>query len=102
MTKEKPNIKNLSSNLKRLSEITDWFESQEEIDIEEGLKKVKEAAALIKASKERLKTIENEFEEIKKEVDIEESDSEEEGEKDIGAEENEKHGDESDSKGIPF
>ncbi len=78
MTEEKPNIKNLSSNLKRLSEITDWFEGQEEIDIEEGLKKVKEAAALIKASRERLKTIENEFEEIKKEVDIEESDSEEE------------------------
>jgi len=78
MTEEKPNIKNLSSNLKRLSEITDWLEGQEEIDIEEGLKKVKEAAALIKASRERLKTIENEFEEIKKEVDIEESDSEEE------------------------
>ena len=78
MIKEKQNIKNLSSNLKRLSEITDWFESQEEIDIEEGLKKVKEAAALIKASKERLRTIENEFKEIKKEVDIEESDGEKE------------------------
>jgi len=72
MTKEKPNVKNLSSNLKRLSEITDWFENQEEVDVEEGLKKVKEAAALIKVSKERLKTIENEFEEIKKEVDVEE------------------------------
>ena len=71
MTKEKSNVKNLSSNLKQLSEITDWFENQEEVDVEEGLKKVKEAAALIKASKERLKTIENEFEEIKKEVDVE-------------------------------
>lgn len=70
MTEEKPNIKNLSNNLKRLFEITDWFEKQEEVDIEEGLKKVKEAATLIKASKERLKTIENEFEEIKKEVGI--------------------------------
>lgn len=59
--------KNLSDNLKRLSEITDWFENQEEIDVEEGLAKVKEAAALIKASKERLKSVENEFEEIKKE-----------------------------------
>lgn len=71
MTKEKSNTKNLNSNLKQLSEITDWFENQEEIDIEEGLKKVKEAAVLIKASKERLKVIENEFEEIKKEVEIE-------------------------------
>ncbi len=62
--------KDLSSNLKRLSEITDWFENQEEIDIEEGLEKVKEAAVIIKASKERLKSVENEFEEIKKSADI--------------------------------
>ena len=62
--------KNLSNNLKRLSEITDWFENQEEVDVEEGLAKVKEAAVLIKASKERLKAVENEFEEIKKETDI--------------------------------
>ena len=61
--------KSLSSNLKRLSEITDWFENQEEIDVEEGLEKVKEAAALIKASKERLKAVENEFAEIKKEAE---------------------------------
>ena len=74
MPKEKPDIKNLSDNLKKLSEITEWFEGQEDIDIEEGLKKVKEAVGLIKASKERLRAVENEFEEIKKEVDIEEDD----------------------------
>lgn len=78
MPKEKPDIKNLSSNLKQLSKITEWFENQEDIDIEEGLKKVKEAAVLIKASKERLKTIENEFKEIKKEVDLEEENNEDE------------------------
>ena len=72
MTKEKSDNKNLSSNLKQLSEITDWFENQEEVDVEQGLKKVKEAAALIKASQERLKIIENEFEEIKKDVVLEE------------------------------
>jgi len=72
MAKEKPDTKNLNNSLKRLSEITEWFDNQEEIDVEEGLKKVKEAAELIKASKERLKTIENEFKEIKKEIDIEE------------------------------
>ena len=70
MAKEKRNVKNLSDNLKKLSKITQWFESQEEVDVEEGLKKVKEAASLIKASKERLKEVENEFEEIKKEVDV--------------------------------
>ncbi|MCX6759401.1 MAG: exodeoxyribonuclease VII small subunit [Candidatus Nealsonbacteria bacterium] len=72
MAKEKPDTKNLNNSLKRLFEITEWFDNQEEIDVEEGLKKVKEAAELIKASKERLKTVENEFEEIKKEIDIEE------------------------------
>ena len=72
MLKEKPDIKNLSDNLKKLSKITEWFESQEEVDIEEGLKKVKEAVGLIRASKERLRAVENEFEEIKKEADIEE------------------------------
>ncbi|MBI2038461.1 MAG: exodeoxyribonuclease VII small subunit [Candidatus Nealsonbacteria bacterium] len=68
----KKSTKDLSSNLKRLSEITDWFENQEEVDVEEGLEKVKEAAALIKKSKERLKAVENEFEEIKKGADIDE------------------------------
>ena len=69
MVKDKLDAKSLNSNLKRLSEITDWFENQEEIDVEEGLEKVKEAAALIKASKERLKAVENEFEEIAKDQD---------------------------------
>jgi len=73
MVKEKTDAKNLNVNLKRLTEITEWFDAREEIDIEEGLEKVKEAVSLIKASKERLKAIENEFEEIKKEVDSEES-----------------------------
>ena len=63
--------KNLSKNLKRLSEITEWFNSQKEIDVEEGLKKVKEGVELIKFSKSRLKEVENEFEEIKKEIESE-------------------------------
>jgi len=71
MAKEKLDTKNLNDSLKRLAEITEWFDNQEEIDIEEGLKKVKTAVELIKASKERLKTIENEFEEIKKGVEEE-------------------------------
>ena len=80
MAKEKSGTKNLSSNLKRLSEITKWFDNQEEIDVEEGLNKVKEAVLLIKVSKKRLKAIENEFEEIKKEIDIEEKNNEDIGE----------------------
>jgi len=59
---------NLSESLKKLEEIAEWFESREEIDVEKGLEKVKEGAKLIKISKERLEKVENEFEEIKKEM----------------------------------
>lgn len=62
---------NLNNNLKKLSEISDWFDNREEMDVEEGLNKVKEAVVLIKEGKERLKQIENEFEEIKKQVETE-------------------------------
>lgn len=68
MSKE-PSSKNLNDNLKKLEEISKWFDDREEVDVEEGLEKVKEAAILIKESKERLKQIENEFEEVKKEID---------------------------------
>lgn len=71
MSKEKQDNKDLNGNLKRLEEISRWFDSQEEIDVEEGLKKVKESVEIIKASKTRLKEIENEFEEIKKEIEVE-------------------------------
>jgi exonuclease VII small subunit len=69
MTKEDVSTQNLTKNLKQLSEITTWFDNQEEVDIEEGLKKVKQAAELIKTSRKRLQSIENEFEEIKKDID---------------------------------
>jgi len=69
MPKEKLDSKNLNTNLKRLAEITAWFDAQDEVDVEEGLKLVREAVGLILASKERLKAVENEFEEIKKEIE---------------------------------
>jgi exonuclease VII small subunit len=56
----------ISQNIKKLNQIIDWFENQEDLDVELGLKKVKEAMELIKQTKERLKKTENEFEEIKK------------------------------------
>lgn len=76
----KETAQNLNNNLKRLAEITEWFDNQEEIDVEEGLKKVKEAVGLIKTSKTRLKEIENEFEEIKKEIEPEENKEKKENE----------------------
>ncbi len=67
--KNMPQKNDINKNLKDLSEIADWFEKKEDIDVEEGLKKVKEAVKIIKESKQRLKEIENEFEEVKKDVE---------------------------------
>ena len=62
---------NLSENLEKLAAIASWFDEQEEVDIEEGLAKVKDAAGLIKESRERLASVENEFLEIRKEIEDE-------------------------------
>lgn len=61
--------KNLNQSLKKLSSIAEWFEDQEEIDVEAGLAKVKEAADIIKEAKQQFKDVENQFEEIKKEME---------------------------------
>ncbi len=67
----KPEKNNLSQDLQSLEKIVGWFESQEEIDIEEGLQKIRQGAELIQSSKKRLKEVENEFEEIRKTLDQE-------------------------------
>jgi exonuclease VII small subunit len=56
-------------DLKEISAILEWFDSQEELDIEAALEKIKTAGELIKSSKKRLGEIENEFQEVKKAVD---------------------------------
>jgi len=66
MTTQKQNLNEL---LKRLGAIVSWFEGQDEVDVEKGMEHVKEGAKLIKASRERLKDIENEFQEIKKSME---------------------------------
>lgn len=71
MSEKQSEKQNLKQTIKRLSEISNWFDAQEEVDLEEGIKKVKEASALLKASKKRLHEIENEFEEIKRDIEEE-------------------------------
>ena len=89
-----PKKDNLEKSLSELAEISQWFEEQEEVNIEEGLKKVRRGAELIKASKRRLTEVENEFKEIQKEIEkIVGADEEEEGN---DKEEKMQHGD------IPF
>jgi hypothetical protein len=60
---------NLQETLKKLEDIAHWFEQQQDIDVEKGLVKIKEAAELIKASKKRLGEVENEFIEIQKDIE---------------------------------
>jgi len=60
---------NIKEKLSKLEEIASWFEKQKEVDVEEGLKRVKEGNALVKELRERLREVENEFEELKKDLD---------------------------------
>ncbi len=66
--------KKLKDSLKEIENIINWFDEQEEIDVEMGLEKVKDGVALIKISKEKLGNLENEFKKVKadlgKEIDL--------------------------------
>lgn len=59
---------NLTESLAELNGIVTWFDEQDDVDVEQGLEKVRDAAKLIKDSKTRLAQIENEFKEIEKEM----------------------------------
>jgi exonuclease VII small subunit len=58
----------IQSQLKELEGIAQWFEKEEDFDIEEGLKKVKEGASLVKKLKNRIQEVENEFRELEAEM----------------------------------
>ena len=58
----------IQEQLKELEDIAGWFEKESDFDVEEGLKKVKEGAVLVKKLKDRIKEVENEFHEL--EVDL--------------------------------
>ena len=59
----------ISQSLGKLEKIIEWFDEQSEVQVEEGLKRVREGAVLIKNLRGRLKEVENEFEELKKDLD---------------------------------
>ena len=62
-------IKDFKHHLQEIGGILEWFDSQQELDVEMALEKVKKAGELIKASKKRLVEVENEFMEIKREIE---------------------------------
>lgn len=57
--------------IKEIEDINQWFQS-EEIDLDVGLTKIRYGFGLIKRCRDRLKSVENEFNEIKKEFSEEE------------------------------
>lgn len=63
------NKSNADEILKKLEAIAEWFEKQKEPNIEEGLLKIEEASALLRAGRSRFREIENRFEEIQKDID---------------------------------
>ncbi len=65
----KPAKEDFKHQLEEIGKILAWFDAQEELDVEAALGKIKKAAELIKASRKRLGEIENEFKEIKGEVE---------------------------------
>ncbi len=64
MSKEKFNF---TKAYQEIEEINRWFQ-QEDIDLEEGLKKYQRGLKLVKECRQRLKETENQLKEIKKEA----------------------------------
>lgn len=58
-----------SKAIGEIEEINQWFQN-EDIDLDEGLEKFRQGLELIKKCKSRLKQVENEFVEIKKEFSV--------------------------------
>lgn len=69
MAKEKKTKNTLGETLGELEKINQWFESQENVDIEEGITRVKSGVQLVKEAKTKLKKIENEFVDLKKSLE---------------------------------
>jgi exodeoxyribonuclease VII small subunit len=69
MVKDNNPKTNIKESLKKLESIATWFDEQEEVDVEQGLEKIKEGTTLIKELRVKLKQVENEFEEIKKDLE---------------------------------
>jgi exonuclease VII small subunit len=66
---ENTNKDSLQNTLEELESIVGWFDKQDKPDVEKGLKKVKRGVKLIKSSKSKFKELENEFANVKKELD---------------------------------
>ncbi len=60
---------NFSTAFAELEEVTRWFDSQEHLDLDEGLKKFERGLILADALKKKLETVEQQVEELKHKFD---------------------------------
>lgn len=67
-TKKDASKEKISHSLEQLEKIVRWFDEQDQVDVEEGLLRVRQGAVLVKELRARLKEVENEFEEVKKDL----------------------------------
>lgn len=65
MTAKKTSL-NFSEAFKELESITEWFDSEENLDLDQGLKQFERGLTLAAELKKRLSEVENKVEEIKK------------------------------------
>ncbi|MEK7614819.1 MAG: exodeoxyribonuclease VII small subunit [Patescibacteria group bacterium] len=56
---------NFASAFEELEQITQWFDSEEQLDLDEGLQKFERGLAIASELKKKLVEVENKVEEIK-------------------------------------
>lgn len=61
----KKNTVNFAEGFEELEDITQWFDSQEQLDLDAGLKKFERGLELASVLKKKLAEVENKVEEIK-------------------------------------
>lgn len=72
MANKKESVPQVSASLEKLEQVVRWFDEQDQVDVQEGLAKIREGAVLVKELRAQLKEVENEFSELKKELETDE------------------------------
>lgn len=92
---------NFTNAYKKIEEINEWFQ-EENIDLDEAIKKYKEGMELIEKCKKRLKETENKFEDIKNKYSVEDDTKEDNVEENENKKEKDGNEEGSSIKDIPF
>lgn len=66
MTKKQTTTVDFAKSFEELEKITEWFDSEEHLDLDKGLKQFERGLELASLLKEKLSEVENKVTEIKK------------------------------------